>query len=238
MHHDAPTRPLPAPAAGPGPLLDHRVLPGHPGVFAARVAPNTAAARAGLGLLDERERERAAGFRFQQDADRYLVAHVLLRQTLAGLVGERPERLVFARRPCAGCGGPHGKPYLAHHALHFSLAHAGDHVLVATAGVPVGVDVEAVPSTRITEDVVPALHRVERAELAALAAADRPAAFTRCWVRKEAVLKATGVALTHGSADPLAGTGPVPAEVPGVRITDLPAAAGHAAALALVPDGG
>ncbi|MFF4169612.1 4'-phosphopantetheinyl transferase family protein [Streptomyces sp. NPDC001744] len=193
-----------------------------------------APARALASVLDDDERDRTARFRSPVDADRHRVAHVLLRLALGRHVGEPPERLVFLRRACAGCGGPHGKPYLRGHDVHFSLSHSGDRALVAVAPVPVGVDVEAVPADAAVRDVASVLHPRERAELDALPAAARPAALARCWSRKEAALKATGTGLALGAAEPYVGTAARPAPVPGIRLVDLPPFEGHAAALALL----
>ncbi|MEV7373669.1 4'-phosphopantetheinyl transferase superfamily protein [Streptomyces sp. NPDC090301] len=213
--------------------MHYEELPGHPGVVAVAVHPNAAAARALAPLLDSAETARAGAFRRPADADRYLVAHVLLRLVLAERVGTRPDRLVFARRPCAGCAGPHGKPHLPDHGdTHFSLSHAGDRVLVAVASVPVGVDVETVPADGVVRDVGTALHPRERAELAALPVSARAGAFARCWARKEAALKATGVALVRGAVEPYVGTGLAPAPDSGLRLTDLLLSEGHVGAVA------
>ncbi|MFF7850229.1 4'-phosphopantetheinyl transferase family protein [Streptomyces sp. NPDC007910] len=213
--------------------MRYEEVPGHPGVVTASVAEAAAPARALASVLDDDERARAARFLFPVDADRQRVAHVLLRLVLGRHVGEPPERLVFLRQPCAGCGGPHGKPYLRGHDVHFSLSHSGDRVLVAVAPVPVGVDVETVPEDSLVRDMTGALHPRERAELDALPASVRPAAFARCWSRKEAALKVSGVGLARGAAEPYVGTAGRPAPVPGLRIADLPPFEGHAAALAL-----
>lgn len=155
------------------------------------------------------------------------------RLVLAERMGVRPDRLVFARLPCAGCGGPHGRPRLPDHGgVHFSPSHAGDRVPVAVASVPVGVDVETVPADGVVRDVGSALHPRERAELAALPVNARAGAFARCWARKEAALKATGVALVRGAVDPYVGTGLAPAPVSGLRLTDVLLSEGHVAAVA------
>jgi 4'-phosphopantetheinyl transferase len=95
-----------------------------------------------------------------------------LRALAAELVGADPAD-VTVRARCATCGGPHGRPVLggsrALDALHASVAHAGDAVVVAVgADGPIGIDAEprgreAPPGTTLAE-----------------------------WVRIEAVLKADG----------------------------------------------
>jgi 4'-phosphopantetheinyl transferase len=84
--------------------------------------------------------------------------------------------------------------------LGFNVSHSGELALVAvTAGVAVGVDVEAVrgmeDALRISERFFSA---AERVVLAACPAAERDAAFFRCWTRKEAYVKAVGDGIALG----------------------------------------
>ncbi|WP_043671797.1 4'-phosphopantetheinyl transferase family protein [Clavibacter michiganensis] len=95
-----------------------------------------------------------------------------LRALAAGLVGADPAD-VAVRARCATCGGAHGRPVLggsrALDALHASVTHAGDAVVVAvSAEGPIGIDAE--PRDRVAPP--------------GMALAD--------WVRIEAVLKADG----------------------------------------------
>ncbi|MET9599088.1 4'-phosphopantetheinyl transferase superfamily protein [Streptomyces sp. NPDC006459] len=208
-------------------------LPGQTRVWAASVAENAAAATARRGELDRSETRRAGLFRRFADVDRFLVAHVCLRDVLGTVLGTPPGRLVIDREPCAACGGPHGRPYLPGRPVHFSLAHAGDLVLVAVAPVPVGVDVEDLPSDALVHETMAGLHEDERDELLALPRPARPTAFARCWTRKEAVLKSTGQGLAHGARLPYAGTAAEPARTAEHQVYDLPVPPGRVAALAL-----
>ncbi|MCX5198274.1 4'-phosphopantetheinyl transferase superfamily protein [Streptomyces sp. NBC_00249] len=185
-------------------------------------------------LLDTGERERAA--RLLRDSHRrsYLASHLGLRLLLGGYLGLAPQEVVLVRETCPCCGGPHGRPAVAGGALHFSLSHSDDVAYFAFAGVPVGVDVEAVPGAEAVEDVLSTLHPAETAELTALAGADRAAGMARVWSRKEACLKATGTGLAQGLVEPYVGSADAPAPVPGWSLRDLSAPAGYAAALALL----
>ncbi len=154
-----------------------------------------------LELLDERERARHA--RFHQDADRrrYQAAHIGVRLLLGGYLGVEPQRLRFGHR-CRHCGADHGKPYVADPptTLDFSLTHSGDQVAVAVAVEPVGIDVEQLDRGNDIDSV--ARVALSPDELAWLS--EQPndivrRAFFGYWVRKEALLKATG----HGLAVPL-----------------------------------
>ncbi|MGP3925270.1 4'-phosphopantetheinyl transferase family protein [Streptomyces sp. 8N616] len=203
--------PLPAPWAG-----------GAPRVWVADVSAHTERAAAEEHLLDEGERARAAAFVRPVDRDRYRVAHVALRRLLAAYLGLAPAAVEFVREPCPGCGGPHGRPALPGAPLHFSLSHSGDLVLLAFADTAVGIDVEKVPSARTVTEVATTLHPAERAELAALPDAERPAAFARCWTRKEAYLKGTGTGLAEDPSITLVGAGPEPVQPPGWTLADVP----------------
>ncbi|MGW4160237.1 4'-phosphopantetheinyl transferase family protein [Streptomyces sp. NPDC004788] len=181
--------------------------------------------------LDAHERERAASFLRAEDRRLYTAAHVALRAVLGRLLGERPGELVFAREPCPCCGAPHGRPVLAvpEPPVHFSLSHTRGRVLVATAPVPVGADIECAQVPAAVRDLLPALHPRERAEVEAAADAERGAAvLSRIWARKEAYLKGIGTGLGRATTlDDLTG------EPAGWTVHDLPCGPRHHAALAV-----
>ncbi|MFJ7064921.1 4'-phosphopantetheinyl transferase family protein [Streptomyces sp. NPDC101115] len=206
-----------------------------------------------VSVLDARERERAAAFLRPADRTLYTVAHVALRTVLGGLLGERPEDLTFTREPCPCCGEPHGRPALAvslpEPPLHFSLSHTRGRVLIATAPVPVGADVELRPEPEAVRELVSVLHPAERAEVEAGAEtgaeagaaggsagaeedpARRAAAFGRIWARKEAYLKGLGTGLGRAPhLDDLSTGAGAPA---GWSLHDLPCGTSHHAAVAL-----
>lgn len=155
-----------------------------------------------VDVLDARERERHGRFRRRADADRYLVAHALLRGVCARASGQKPHELTFHYQ-CRNCADPkpHGKPYPAGPAqgLEVSLTHSGDRVGVALARIEVGLDVEAVAPARDFErlnEYVLTPH--EQNTLARLAHEQRCRGFFAYWARKEALLKATGMGLAGG----------------------------------------
>jgi 4'-phosphopantetheinyl transferase len=216
--------------------------------------PPGAASGLAVGELDADERHRADAFVHAVDRVRYLAAHIALRRLLAAVTGTAARDLVLVREPCPCCGAPHGRPALADASgagsgasygrgpLHFSLSHGGDLVLIGIADVPIGVDVEALPEERALDDLASVLHPGEQAELAALPAEQRVAAFARLWTRKEAYLKGLGTGLGRDpGADYLGTTGRAPTP-PGWTVADLDltapppgidADAGHAAAFAV-----
>ncbi|NLU72829.1 4'-phosphopantetheinyl transferase superfamily protein [Streptomyces sp. HNM0575] len=204
-----------------------------PEILLLRVSEHAARAALEAGCLSEEERERVAVFRRREDRDRYRVAHTALRHELARRLGTVPAGVPLVRGDCPLCGGPHGRPGVAGDPLHFSLSHAGDVVLLAFAGAPVGVDAEREPGLSVVAEVSGSLHPRERDELAALPGERRPGAFARCWTRKEAYVKGTGTEFGAEPSVTYVGTGGLPASAPGWRIGDIAAPGGYAAAWAL-----
>ena len=200
--------------------------------------PGVRADRADVSVLDELERQRAAKFVRDVDRHSYLAAHIALRYVLGRHLNTAPGELASVRQPCPTCDGPHGRPALAvpepagaEPPVQFSLSHGGDLVLVALAGTPVGVDVEAVPEARVAADLSTRFHPAEQREIAA---AERPeVAFATVWTRKEAYLKGIGTGLSRGlAADYLGATGLAPLP-DGWSVLDVPVPDGYAGAVAV-----
>lgn len=173
-------------------------------------------------VLGEEERAKAARFHHSEDRDTYAVTHFALRLVLGRLLGVAPAAVPFTRRPCPGCGEPHGRPGVPGDPLHFSLSHSGHLGLIAVAATPVGVDVEKTASAGMAASVVPCLHPTERAELDRLQDSERPRAFTRTWCRKEAYLKGIGTGLSRPLSEDYVSARPEPAAPPGWQIADVP----------------
>ncbi|MER7516258.1 4'-phosphopantetheinyl transferase superfamily protein [Streptomyces sp. NPDC126499] len=194
-----------------------------------------------LRLLDDRERRVYGSLLREADRALYLTAHALLRRVLGEVLDRDPAGLVFA-------AGPHGKPYLEDAPVEFSLSHSGERVAVAlTSGTPVGVDVERV--TDLAGLPLPVLSGEERTVFDRVPEPERAAAFTAYWVRKEAVLKATGEGLRVDPARLTVSAPDRPAELLGwrgrdgvqphrrVRLYDLDAGEGYRGAVALLGGG-
>ncbi|MFE9480015.1 4'-phosphopantetheinyl transferase family protein [Streptomyces spororaveus] len=215
--------------------------PGTVDLWSLRAGPgNVAAARRAESVLDASEARRAESLAPPAARDTYLVAHVRLRQILGRRLGLAPAEVGFTREECPRCGGRHGRPALATGTgVHFSLSHTGDRVLIAVAGVPVGVDVEAV-GRKPRPGLLRRLHPEERAAVSALPPGRRDEAVLACWVRKEAYLKGTGAGLADGLERTYVGTGPGfgrpeprPAALGDWWLTAVPVPPGHVGALAL-----
>ncbi|MFJ7204377.1 4'-phosphopantetheinyl transferase family protein [Streptomyces sp. NPDC098789] len=224
---------VPSRLSDPGPARA-ALLPAGPDLWLVDTTGYRAhAARHAPGTLDAQELARAAEFVRAADRDAYVCAHVALRRLLGAYLGIAPRAVTVDRAPCAHCQEPHGRPVLPGGALHFSLSHCHGLSLLAFASVPVGVDVEEVPSARTIAETADVLHPREAAELAVLPAAERPLAFTRVWTRKEAYLKGLGVGLSEDPAADYVGSGPVPARLADWALTDVLVPEGHCAAVAL-----
>jgi 4'-phosphopantetheinyl transferase len=196
------------------------------------------AALAGLAaLLDRDERDRAARFRFDRHRDAFSVARGALR-TLAGrYLGAAPAALRFGYRE-------RGKPFLIAPPgdLTFNVSHSGDVALIAFArGREIGVDVEhEKPLSDLLALARTSFSANEYAALCRLASADHPQAFFACWSRKEAFIKATGEGVAQLAAFDVSLAPGAPARLlrvpdepgaPAWLLHELPAIAGHAAAL-------
>lgn len=214
---------LPRPVDGAAHLW---LLPRPPAGGGAR-GPDTA-------VLDARERRRAEEYRDGTARLLYVGAHVGLRVLLGAYTGTEPRAVRLSRDTCPCCGEPHGRPVLEHPdvPLHFSLSHGDGLALVGVATVPIGVDVERIPSRRTARACTTALHPAERAELAASPAGTYADAFAQVWTRKEAYLKGLGT----GLARPLAADylGADPARRPyGWQVLDVACRPDHRASTAL-----
>jgi 4'-phosphopantetheinyl transferase len=144
-------------------------------------------------LLDPVESARRAGYRARADRDRFTLGVVVTRTILAANLGVAPDK-VDLDRTCATCGRPHGRPRPATGVnIDLSVSHSGDFVVVAFAvGRAVGIDVERLDRSRGTELAKIVLSPAEHAHFSRLEPAGRSPACYRYWVRKEALLKASG----------------------------------------------
>jgi 4'-phosphopantetheinyl transferase len=148
--------------------------------------------------LDAEERARAARFAYDADRDAFVAAHLLLRSTLAGVLGVEAAAVRFVR-------SPNGRPELADAGaqVRFSLTHT--RALVACAigpAIPLGIDAEAVaplaPDAQLVRQCCAA---PEQVLLAQLPGDRRALAFAQLWTTKEAVLKALGTGLNTSPAE-------------------------------------
>lgn len=208
--------------------------------------PPDAVQAALLATLSEDELARAGRFRFEDDRRRYVASRGALRRLLGAYLAENPASLRFSYTA-------EGKPGLVPPApvresddrkLSFNVSHSHELAVVAVnRTLRIGVDVEQV---RTVEDIDGLASRFfseeERSALASLDATERTEAFFRCWTRKEAYVKATGVgvgaaldrftvSLLPGARPQLLRTHDEPEEAGRWRMEDLPCEAGYIGAV-------
>lgn len=152
-----------------------------------------------LAVLAPEERRRARHFRQPHRGAAYAAAHATARRCLAERSGGTPEGMRFSRLTCPGCGRrDHGRPVVKspNTSWELSLSRSGAHWLFAAAdGEPIGVDIERIRPVELSVLGPAVLSGAEGEYLADLAPELRHAAFMRCWTRKEAVVKATGIGI-------------------------------------------
>jgi phosphopantetheinyl transferase len=120
---------------------------------------------------------------------RHELAHAAQDQILAAYLEIEPRALEYETLPG-------GKPVLADRALEFNLSHSGELALVAVSRhLQVGVDLEHPRSFRNEAGMARRICGARELEHLAQAADDDE--LLRLWVRKEAVVKATGEGLVH-----------------------------------------
>ena len=169
--------------------LDHAIV-----VWVTRVSQAPDPLESLDSLLDDRDRERAARFRFAEDRARFILGRGLIRQSLGLYLGENPEaiKLSYAER---------GRPVFADdETIHFSISHTRDIVAIAlTAQARVGIDFEFMkPAVDLSELAERILSEDDFRKFQALPRHEAVNAFFRAWTRKESYLKACGEGIADG----------------------------------------
>ena len=143
-------------------------------------------------ILSPEEQTRAARFAFPHLRRAYVFGRGALRHLLASYTGIAPAALSFAY-------GPQGKPSLVSPTrVRFNASHSGEQALFAfTLDIEIGVDIEAIREIPEVSQIARQFFcRAEEADLLALPPDQRQFAFSRCWTRKEAYIKAKGGGLS------------------------------------------
>lgn len=182
-------------------------------------------------LLMDEDRRRSARFHRPSDRRNFVLGRTMVHH----LVRSRGASTPYAFRL-----GLYGKPFLPN-APAFSLSHSGRWIACAVSRHdPVGIDLETFTRLGDYRDLLPAVaHPAERRCIGEAMPHERLPLFQRCWARKEAILKATGVGLTDDlqSIDVrLDQDGPLLSDPAPLRVIDLPLNDGQVtAALAQAP---
>ena len=146
------------------------------------------------GTLSAEELQRAERFVFRRDRDRFVAGRGVLRQILQSLMGVPARELQLS-------AGQFGKPHLAlefHECpLRFNLTHSHGLALYAfSVQREVGIDLERiVPGHEAIQDVTQYFSIAERQRIENASGSARTELFYRCWVMKEAYVKARGEGL-------------------------------------------
>jgi len=146
-------------------------------------------------LLDARERQRAARFRFGRDRCAYVLAHAMWRVVLGVCLDVSPGEVPLHFLPS-------GQPQLPGTRLATSLSHSGPVVLIAVGqGCALGVDVERWPPRVSMETLLPVICSPGEGDaLHALPPEQREWTLLQLWTRKESLLKAFGTGLEQAPA--------------------------------------
>ena len=139
-------------------------------------------------ILDAAEQAQAGRFKTDVLRKRYVEVHGRLRNILAQMLNELPERIRIDK-------AEHGKPYLADTPeLAFNLSHSADIMVIAVGrNCRLGVDVEyCKPRASLAGLVDKCFAKEEIAYWNKLPETQQTAGFYRFWTRKEAFVKATG----------------------------------------------
>lgn len=148
------------------------------------------AAPDGRSLLTPPERRRAEAFDDASAREDFVAAHHLARLAVAGLADCDPTEVELVQT-CPTCGGPHGRPrVVGREGVRVSWSHAGGVVAAVAATGPCGIDVEprGAPLDPVLLPQVLTPRERERVRTASVPEDE----FLRLWMRKEALVKATG----------------------------------------------
>ena len=167
------------------------LAPGDVHIWSASLDALRAADATLMTTLSSEEVERAQAFVFAADRRRFLSSHFLLRHLLAGYLGSQPRTISFT-------SGTFGKPQLPGDlSFDFNMSHSADvAVFVFGRDRHVGIDVERIRTNLDIEGLAARYFTPAEAQtIAQTSPAAKAAMFFALWVRKEAILKASGYGL-------------------------------------------
>ena len=141
-------------------------------------------------LLTQEEKQHAARFRQEKDANLYIVTRANLKLLLADVYCMPPEKMIIA-------AGVNGKPRLNDYAgIHFNVSHTHERAVIALSKHRIGIDLEHMNPAFDFASV--AEFACSAAELKLLSETVSPRTeFFKLWTRKEAFLKGLGTGLVN-----------------------------------------
>jgi len=141
-----------------------------------------------VSVLSPSEIQRANAFHFNRDRQNYVQSHYLLRLLLSLYTGTCAQEIEFEFGVC-------GKPSLKDaNTIRFNMSHTKEMIAVAvTSGSEVGIDIEKPGHLDGVENIARQfMSDTELGEMSCLGPGLRNSYFYRCWVNKEALVKASG----------------------------------------------
>jgi phosphopantetheinyl transferase len=146
-------------------------------------------------ILNPEETARADRFFMDVHRNRFIAGRALLRDLLAGYLGQPPEAIRFVYNEW---GKPALAPGFAARDLRFNLSHSQDLAMYAfVLERDVGVDLEMIRAEVANERVAENFFSPsEVATLRALPLEHQAEGFFNCWTRKEAYVKVRGQGLS------------------------------------------
>ena len=140
-----------------------------------------------LNKVSIEKQRKIKKFRFYEDAQRSLLAELLIRYALKQ-EWQIEKNIAFSKNE-------YGKPYLAELPnVHFNISHSGDWVVCVVDNQPIGIDVEEIKSVdfKIAERF---FAKAEYEALQKISESDRLNYFFKIWTLKESYIKAVGKGL-------------------------------------------
>ena len=147
-------------------------------------------------LLSVEEWRRATKFIQKSDQEKFILSKSVTRIILSRYLNCAPEKVNFKL-------GEHEKPYILGGLLQFNISHSGDYFLLGvTLTNPIGVDIEFEKNNLDFLSLAKRFFSTSEYDAISTVLADeQKSAFYRCWTRKEAFVKATGLGLSFGLSD-------------------------------------
>ncbi len=191
-------------------------------------------------ILNDVEEKRASKFHFEKDRIVSIVSRGVLKLILARYLSTDAGGIIISN-------DMNGKPFVdscGHGDVSFNLSHSGDFVLYAvTPGIDVGIDIQEMREIDSMDDIVERyFSKHEVSVFNSLPDNLKKKAFYNCWSRKEAYIKALGLGLSYPldsfSVSIAPGSGAelladINNDVSEWSLSDIPMAAGYAAAVAV-----
>ena len=146
--------------------------------------------------LESDELQRASRFHFEKDRRHFVAARGFLREVIGRYLNAKAAAVKFSY---SGYGKPALNGEHKNSPLRFNMSHSrGMALLAVTKDKQIGVDVELMRADFASEEIAQRFFsRVEVESFNALPREEQVAAFFRCWTRKEAFIKATGLGLSQ-----------------------------------------